>query len=101
MLKARCELDMPAIPAGSLNDWSEPVRTQFEDRYVEALRHVGSRLLAAGDILGAWPYFRMLGEKEPVAAALDAYQPTAGDEAQDRPAHRGRPRPGRAPPAGV
>jgi hypothetical protein len=80
LLKARHELGLPLIQLGSLADLPEPQRTQFEDRYVTAIRHVGGRLLDAGDIPGAWPYFRAIAEKEPVAAALEAYAPTEGDE---------------------
>ena len=58
----------------------EPARTQYEERYVEAIRSVGRRLLDADDIVGAWPYFRAIGESEPVAAAIDAYKPAEGDE---------------------
>ena len=49
--------------------------SQFEDRYVEAIRLVGSKYLAAGEIPTAWAYFRVIAEPEPVKAAIDAYQP--------------------------
>lgn len=80
LLKARHDLGLPLIPSGTLGDLAEPARTQFEDRYVEAIRLVGGRLLDSGDIPGAWPYFRAIAEKEPVAAAIDAFQPTEGDD---------------------
>src|SRR5262249_1350767 len=68
------------IQEGNLSGLPEPVRTEYEARYVEAIRLVGSRLLEAGDITGAWPYFRAIGEPEPVAQAIDAYVPAADDE---------------------
>jgi hypothetical protein len=80
LLKARFELGLPPIQDGSMSALPEPVRTRFEDRYVEAIRHVGAKLLASGDIPGAWPYYRVIGEKEPVAAAIDAYEPAEGDD---------------------
>jgi hypothetical protein len=80
LLKARRDLGLPLLSSGSLNDLSEPTRSQYEDRYVEAIRVVGGKLLAAGEIVAAWPYFRAIGEKDRVAEALEAYQPTAGDE---------------------
>jgi hypothetical protein len=80
LLKARHELGLPPVQDGPLSALPEPLRSRFEDRYVEAIRQVGAKLLAAGDIPGAWPYYRILGEKEPVAAALDAYSPAEGDE---------------------
>ena len=80
LLKARLDLGLPLIQDGPLADLAEPVRSQFEERYVEALRTVGGRLLEAGEIAAAWPYFRAIDEKEPVVAAIEAYQPDEGDE---------------------
>lgn len=81
LLKARHELGLPLIQVGSLADLPEPVRTRYEDRYVEAIRSVGRRLLDRGDIPGAWPYFRAIAESEPVAAAIAEYAPgPEGDE---------------------
>jgi hypothetical protein len=80
LLKARHELGLPPIQDGSLADLAEPQRTQFEDRYVESIRLVGRRFLGEGDIVAAWPYFRAIAEREPVAAALDTHVPAEGDE---------------------
>jgi hypothetical protein len=75
LLKARHELGLPLVQSGTLADIPEPERTQFEERYVDAIRHVGQRLLAAGEIGAAWPYFRAIAEKEAVAAAIEAFEP--------------------------
>jgi hypothetical protein len=80
LLKARHELGLPLIQAGNLAALDEPVRTQFEERYVAAIRTVGAKLLEAGDIPGAWPYFRAIGEPESVAGAIAAYSPSDEDE---------------------
>jgi hypothetical protein len=80
LLKARHELGLPLIQEGNLAGLPEPVRAEYEARYVEAIRLVGSRLLEAGDITGAWPYFRAIGETEPVAQAIEAYVPAPDDE---------------------
>lgn len=80
LLRARHELGLPLIQVGSLADLPEPTRSQYEERYVEAIRSVGSRLLDAGQIASAWPYFRAIGEPEPVHRALDAYVATENDE---------------------
>jgi hypothetical protein len=79
LLKARHELGLPLIQVGSLADLPEPARTTYEERYVDAIRDVGSRLLNTGNIPAAWPYFRAIGESQPVQAALDDYQ--GGDDA--------------------
>ncbi len=80
VLKARHELKLPLIQDGGTSTLTEPVRTQFEDRYVEAIRLVGSRYLAAGEIPTAWAYYRVIAEPEPVKAALDVYQPDPNAE---------------------
>ena len=80
LLKARHELGLPLIQVGSLADLPEPTRAQYEERYVEAIRSVGARLLDSGDIPAAWPYYRAIAEPEPVARAIDAYTPGEGDE---------------------
>jgi hypothetical protein len=80
LLKARHELGLPLIQAGNLGELAEPIRTEYEERYVAAIRTVGTRLLDAGDIPGSWPYFRAIGEIEPVAGAIAAYVPVEDDE---------------------
>ena len=79
LLRARQDLGLPAVPVGPAGELPEPTRSQYEDRYAEALRVVGGRLLAKGRIAAAWPYHRLLGEPEPVAEAIDAYRPEPGD----------------------
>ena len=80
LLKARHELGLPLIQVGNLSDLPEPLRTQYEERYVTAIRTVGTCLLDAGDVVGAWPYFRAIGETAPVSEAISAYVPTGDDE---------------------
>jgi hypothetical protein len=80
LLKARHDLHLPLVASGTLGDLPEPTRTQFEDRYVEAIRTVGGKLLDSGDIPAAWPYFRAIAEKDPVAAAIDAFEDREGDD---------------------
>lgn len=75
LLKTRHELGLPPLHFGSVSSLPEPLRTQFEDRYIEAIRLVGSRFLNRGDIPSAWAYFRVIGEPAPVAAALERFQP--------------------------
>jgi len=80
LLKARFDLNLPLVQVGPLNDLAEPVRGQYEERYVEAIRKVGGLLLDSGNIPAAWPYFRAIGEPESVRAALDTIVPPEGDE---------------------
>jgi hypothetical protein len=80
LLKARHELGLPLIFSGSLQELGEPARGQYEEKYVAAIRLVGSKYLAGGDIPTAWAYFRAIGETEPVAQAISEYRPTGEDE---------------------
>jgi hypothetical protein len=80
LLKARHELGLPLIQDGGLDRLDEPLRTAFEERYVAAIRSVGTLRLDAGDIAGAWPYFRAIGEPEPVARAIDAFVPPGAED---------------------
>jgi hypothetical protein len=75
LLKARHELGLPLVAPASLADLDESVRTQYEEKYVEAIRLVGSKHLARGDIPTAWAYFRVIGENQPIARAIDEFRP--------------------------
>ncbi len=80
LLKARHELKMPLVAIGPLAGIPEPARTQYEEKYIAAVRLVGSRHLQKGDIPTAWAYYRAIAESEPVADAIAAYEPTENDE---------------------
>ena len=80
LLKARHELGLPLVHVGALSEVAEPIRSRYEERYVAAIRAVGRKFLDAGEIATAWPYFRAIGEPEPVARAIDDYRPQANDE---------------------
>jgi hypothetical protein len=80
LLKTRFELGLPLVAPNSLSDVAEPVRSQYEERYVDAIRKVGAKFLESGDIPAAWPYYRAIGEFEPISKAIAAYVPAEGDE---------------------
>ncbi len=82
LLRARHDLGLPLVQVGNLAEIPEPTRSQYEDRYVEAIRRVGRKLLDGGDLVAAWPYFRVLGERDEIARAIDVFQPSGepGDE---------------------
>lgn len=80
LLKARHDLGLPLIQVGGLGEIAEPLRGRYEERYIEAIRTVGRKFLDAGDIPAAWPYFRAIGEPEPVAEAITRFEPAEGDE---------------------
>jgi hypothetical protein len=80
LLEARHELGLPLLSIGRLADLPDPARTQYEEKYIAAIRLVGSRYLAKGDIPTASAYYRAIAESEPVARAIDAYEPSENDE---------------------
>jgi hypothetical protein len=80
LLKARHELGLPLIAGGALSELPEPARSLYEERYVAAIRLVGSKHLDSGDIPTAWAYFRAIAENEPVAKAILDYRPSENDE---------------------
>lgn len=71
LLKARFELGLPLIQVGRYAELPEADRQRFEELYIQALRHVGSRFLEAGDVPTAWAYFQAIGEPGPVSQALE------------------------------
>lgn len=71
LMQARHQLGLPLIetePVPSLSDEQRPV---YEKAFKEAARETGGLFLASGDIAGAWPYFKAIGERAPVAAAIE------------------------------
>lgn len=79
LLKARLELQIP--PVGVKTELlPDELKIKYEDQYVNALRTVGNMLLKKGDIPAAWPYFRVIGEKETIKQAIDTFDPTEAEE---------------------
>jgi hypothetical protein len=71
IMQARHRLGLPLIETEpALNLTGEP-RADYEKAFREAAREAGELLLAGGDISGAWPYFKAIGEPAPVAAAIE------------------------------
>ncbi|HQU44187.1 MAG: hypothetical protein B7Z73_05610 [Planctomycetia bacterium 21-64-5] len=82
LLQARLDLGLPAILTKGLDDLEDPLRTQMEDRYLEACREVGHLLLADGRVREAWMYLRPVGDRPAVAAALEKLTADEGNTEQ-------------------
>lgn len=80
LLKKRVELGVSPFPTGPAADLPESAHAEYELAIREAGREVGHIYLRRNDLAKAWGYFRMLGEPEPVRAALDAYTPGEDDD---------------------
>jgi hypothetical protein len=79
-MKARHELGVPVIQLGPAASLPEKVRTAYEDRVVAAARTVGGLYLADGNIPAAFSYLNMIGEVEPIRAAIAQWRPGEDDE---------------------
>ena len=77
LLVGRQRLGLPAILTSTLDELPEPQRSQVEDVYLEACREVGQLLLAEGRVREAWMYLRPVGDREPVAEALERIESNA------------------------
>jgi hypothetical protein len=82
LLKKRHELGVSPIPTGPSQDLPEAAHEPYEQAIREAARLVGGLMLEKGNIPHAWAYFRMIGEPEPVARALEKVQPAETDDIQ-------------------
>ena len=70
LLKARHELGLPPIQLGPLAELLEPLRSQYEDRYIEALNELGATKLREGAYEESLVLFRSL-------EAVDAFSEAA------------------------
>jgi len=80
LMQKRLELGLPLIQLGPIEDLPEPARSSYEDGVRRAAREAGTFFLADGDIPHAWPYFRAIGDREIVAAAIESAE--AGEDAE-------------------
>ncbi|HKW97558.1 MAG TPA: hypothetical protein VJN43_07475 [Bryobacteraceae bacterium] len=81
LMKSRHALGLPVVQTDSLEDLPPDLRRAHERAFIDAAREVGALFLAEGDIPRAWPYFRAIGEPDPVAAAIEKLAPGEGQEA--------------------
>ena len=80
LMEKRHELGLPLIQLGAIEDLPEPSRASYEEGVRQAAREIGGLFLADGDIPHAWPYFRAIGDRETVAAAIEKAE--AGDQTE-------------------
>ena len=71
LMKKRYELGLPLIHNGPLNDLPEDKQRAYDEGSMEVAREVGRLFLAEGEIERAWPYFRAIGEAEPIREAIE------------------------------
>ncbi len=75
LMKQKFGMGLPLVRPTSFDDVPDDKREAFEKSYIEAAREVGQLFLADNQIGQAWLYYRTIREPEPVAKAVEAYQP--------------------------
>src|SRR5271155_6707 len=71
VIEQRHKMGLPPLRVDGIDDVPSGQRELYEDALAQAAREVGSLFLADGDIQHAWPYFRAVGDREPVKAAIE------------------------------
>lgn len=80
LMKKRVELGVSPFPTGNANELPPHMHEAYEEGIRAAGRHVGGAFLARKEYAKAWPFFRLLGEPEPMREALEAYTPQPDDD---------------------
>jgi hypothetical protein len=71
VIEQRHKMGLPPLRVDGIDDVPAGQRDAYEDALARAAREAGSLFLADGDIPRAWPYFRAVGDREPVQAAIE------------------------------
>jgi len=74
LMKKRHELGVYPVPTDAAQLLPEAAQKTYEEAIRETGRLVGHLYLEEKDISRAWMYYRMVGEPEPVARALEEYR---------------------------
>src|SRR5262245_13927956 len=82
LMKKRYDLGVNPLPTAPSSELPTSVLDTYEEGIRDAGRPVGKLFLDQGDIPQAFSYFKMLGEVEPVATALEKYQLPEGENCQ-------------------
>ena len=80
LVKSRLELGLNVIPTAPSNDIPVDKQEKFEDNIRLSARNVAERFLKENNLEQAWNFYRMIGETEPIKAAIDAMEPKPEDE---------------------
>jgi hypothetical protein len=71
VIEQRHKMGLPPLRVDGIDDVPTGQRDAYEDALARAAREAGSLFLADGDIPRAWPYFRAIGDREQVQAAIE------------------------------
>ncbi|MBL8296340.1 MAG: hypothetical protein JNN08_31135 [Bryobacterales bacterium] len=76
LMKARFELGLPVIQTEDWSRFPDEQRRRYEEAFLDTAREVGQAFLDDGEIERAWPYFRAVGQQQPIIDAIDKLEPT-------------------------
>jgi len=82
LMKKRKELGLSPIATGSNQDLPKEMHEPFEEAIRQSGRTVGQLYLRDGNIPAAFGYFQMIGEPEPIRAALEELTLPEGADCQ-------------------
>ncbi|MFL5341463.1 MAG: hypothetical protein ACJ8F7_15060 [Gemmataceae bacterium] len=82
LLKKRVEMGVLPIPTAGAAEFTSEQQADYEGAIRSACREVGNLFLKAGQIGPAFSYFNMIGEREPLVAAIEQYAPGPDDDVQ-------------------
>jgi hypothetical protein len=82
LMARRHELGVSPVAASLAADVPDSVQVAYEDTIRQVGRQIGQLYLEQGDLPQAWAYFRMLGEPEPIRAALERHEPGEDEDVQ-------------------
>jgi hypothetical protein len=80
LMKKRVELGVSPFPTGPASELPADTHEAYESAIRAAGRLVGGSLLERKQYGKAWAFYRMLGEPEPMRAALEAFTPGPDDD---------------------
>jgi hypothetical protein len=80
LMKKRHALGVSPVPTGPSQDLPKEVHGEYETAIRDAAHVVGRLYLDDGNIPGAWAFYRMLNEPEPVRQALDKVTLVEGED---------------------
>jgi len=71
IMEVRHRLGLPLIDTDPVPQVSDEQRPVYAKAITDAAREAGELLLSAGDIPGAWQYFKAIDDPAPIAAAIE------------------------------
>jgi hypothetical protein len=74
LMQARLALGLPLVSTSRIADMPKEQQEAYQHAYVRAAREAGEIILADRNIPQAWPYFRAIGETDPIVRALETFE---------------------------